>query len=319
MNWGDVLGPSAILPLLAATLRLAVPTVLAAVGETAAERGGVYNLGLEGTMLLGAVTGFVVQDTTGSPTVGAMAGVGAGLAAGVLVAVLTVELQIDQIITGIALTILGGGLSAFIYLDRYGLATEPPQVDGFRRWSIPLLSDLPGVGVVLFRQSPLVYVGLLFVIAVAWTLTKTSFGLALRAAGEHPEAADAAGHSVRRLRWIGLLISGGMTGLGGAVLIDSLGLFREYVTAGRGWVAVAIVILARWNPVGAVAGGVLFGFVDALQLRVQAASGGVETGVPYELFQALPYLVTLGVVVAATIRFGRSGAPAALGHPFVRS
>lgn len=319
MDWSSVVGPAALLPLLAAAVRLAVPTVLAAVGECAAQRSGVYHLGLEGTMLMGAVAAFMAAESSGSPVVGALAGAGAGAAMAVVTAVLVVELHLDQIITGIAVTILGGGLSSFLYFDAYGLASAPPGVDGFQPRVVPVLGHLPGIGMVLFQQTPLVYAGGVLVVALALVLGHTTFGLAVRAAGQAPEALDAAGRSVRGIRWTGLLISGTMTGLGGAVLVDDLGLFREYLTAGRGWVAVAIVILARWNPTGAVAGGLMFGFVDALQLRIQAASGGVETGVPYELFQALPYLATLAVVVAATVRFGRSGEPAALGAPFVRS
>jgi ABC-type uncharacterized transport system permease subunit len=319
MNWAALIGPAALVPLFAAAFRLAIPMILAAVGECAAQRGGVYNLGLEGTMLMGAVAAFLAAERSGSPLLGAFAGTVAGIVTGCLVAMLTVGLRLDQIIVGIAVTILGGGLSSFLYFNAYGFTSSPPSIRGFARWDIPVLGDIPGIGVVLFQQTPLVYASAALAAVVVYVLTRTTFGLAVRAAGQAPEALEASGRSVASVRWAGLVISGGMTGLAGAVLVDGLGLFREYLTAGRGWVAVALVILARWNPLGTVAGGFMFGLADALQLRVQAVSGGVESAVPYEFFQALPYLATLTVVVTATIRLRGSREPAALGQPFVRS
>ena len=316
MNWADVLGPAAILPLLAASVRLAIPIVLAAAGESFCQRTGVINLGLEGIMLGGALCAFWVQFETGSPIAGPIAGVLAGLALGVLVAFLVIELRLDQIIVGIAVVLLVGGFTSFVYLEWFGVTAGPPRISTATPLEIPLLSSLPGVGLVLFRQSIFVYLGLILAVGSWVVLTRTRLGLSARAVGERPDAADAAGVSVRRTRWIGVLVSSGLTGLAGAVLVGQLGLFQNQITAGRGWVAVAIVVLARWNPLGAIAGGLLFGFVDALQLRVQAAGGGVETSVPYEFFQALPYAMTLVVVVLAAVWFRRDAEPKALGVPY---
>lgn len=317
MSWEAVIGPAAILPLLAAGIRLAMPIVLAAVGECFCQRTGVINLGLEGIMLAGALSAFGAEYSTGSPLIGALAGVGAGLVFGAIVAALVVEARIDQIIVGISIVLLASGITSFAYLDVFGVTSSPPRVQGWPLWEVPVLSDLPGVGVVLFRQPPLVYAAVGMTLVVWWLLARTRLGLSARAVGERPDAAEAVGVSPRRVRWIGVLLSSGMTGFAGAVLISSLGLFQDGVTAGRGWVAVAIVVLARWNPLGAIAGGFAFGLVDAFQLRVQATSGGVDAAVPYELFQALPYIMTLAVVVLAAMRFRRDAQPAALGTPYV--
>lgn len=316
MNWADILGPAALLPLLAATLRLAMPIILAAAGECLAERAGVFNLGLEGTMLLGAVSAFLATHHTGQPLVGAAAGATAGVLTAALVGLFVVRAGVDQVITGISVVLLGTGLSAFVYLHVFGITGTPPRVSGTEPLRVPLLADIPGLGPVLFAQSPLVYLSAGIVLVLWWVMRHTSFGLSVRAAGDKPEAADAAGISVHRTRWVGLLVSGGTAGLAGALVVDGLGLFQEGMTGGRGWVALAVVILARWNPLGAVVGGLMFGLVDAVQLRVQAATGGTATAVPYELFQALPYAVTLVLVVAATVWFRRGGEPRALGVPY---
>jgi general nucleoside transport system permease protein len=317
VNWEAVIGPAAILPLLAAGIRLAMPIVLAAVGESFCQRSGVINLGLEGIMLAGALSAFGAEYATGSPIVGALAGIGAGLVFGVLVGLLVIEARIDQIIVGISIVLLAAGITSFAYLDVFGVTSSPPRIGGSSPWPVPVLSDLPGIGVVLFRQSPLVYAAMGLSLGVWWLLERTRVGLSVRAVGDRPDAAEAVGVSPRRTRWIGVLVSSAMTGFAGAVLVGQLRLFQDGVTAGRGWVAVAIVVLARWNPLGAIAGGLAFGLVDALQLRVQAASGGVDATVPYELFQALPYLMTLTVVVLAAVRFRRDAEPAALGTPYV--
>lgn len=317
MNWADVIGPAALLPLLAATLRLAMPITLAAAGECLAQRSGVFNLGLEGIMLLGALAAFLAVDATGQPLVGGAAGAGAGVLTAALVALFVVRSGVDQVITGITVVLLGAGLTSFVYLDVFGVSGTPPRIEGAEPWNVPLLSAVPGVGTVLFRQSPLVYAAVAVVLALWWVMRYTAFGLSVRACGDRPEAADAAGVRVGRVRWTGLLVSGATAGMAGALMVDGLGLFQEGMTGGRGWVALGVVILARWNPLGTVAGGLMFGFVDALRLRVQAASGGTSTDVPYELFQALPYLVTLVFVVVITVWFKRGGEPRVLGTPFL--
>ncbi|TCN54991.1 simple sugar transport system permease protein [Rhodococcus sp. SMB37] len=317
MNWSEVLGVGALVPLLTAALRLAAPIILAAAGACLAERSGLMNLGIEGQMMVGAVAAFITTYYTGQPMIGAVAGAVAGLLTAVLVGYLTITMAIDQIITGISVVILGSGLAAFLYLQVFGITGTPPRIEGTAPLDLPVLSDIPVLGPILFSQSPLVHIALLLVVALWWLLSRTAFGLSVRAAGESPDAADSVGISVARTRWITLLISGAAAGMAGALVVDGLRFFQDGITGGRGWIALGVVILARWNPLGAMAGGFMFGLVDAFQLRVQAASGGQSTSVPYELFQAMPYVVTLLAVVVTTVWFARGNAPKALGVPFV--
>jgi ABC-type uncharacterized transport system permease subunit len=315
MNWADVIGPGALISLLAATIRLAAPIIVAAAGESVCQRTGVFNLGLEGYLLMGAITSFITTVATGSPWLGVLVAIGTGLAMALLVGLLIIGAGVDQIITGITVVLLGTGLSSFLYLRVYGISGNPPQAHGTGTWHVPGLSRIPGVGTVLFQQSPLVYIAVAAALVAWWALRGTAFGLRARAVGDSPLSADEVGVSVRGTRWTGLLVSGATAAFAGAMVVDGVGLFRDGITAGRGWIALALVILARWNPLHATFGGVLFGFVDALQLRVQAASGGVQSAVPYELFSALPYVATL-VVVIATARLRRSQEPRMLGVPF---
>ena len=318
MDWGAVLGAGAIIPLLNAGIRLAVPTGLAAVGETLCQRAGVLNLSLEGMMLSGALGAFLGTHYSGDLWVGVLAGIGSGLILGVLMALFSVNLKTEQVINGIVLVLLAQGATGFIFESLFGVTT-PERFDPMTAWKVPLLGDIPGVGTVLFNQTPLIYLSVGLVIAVWWVLYRTKFGLSVRAAGDRPSATDAAGIDVNRVRWIALLVSAAMAGLGGAVLVvGQLGLFVQNVTAGRGWVAIALVIFGRWSPLRVMGGALLFGLTDALQLRIQAAGGGIESDVPFELFQALPYLVTIIVVVVATAMARDDAQPEALGVPYVK-
>ena len=318
MNWGAVFGAAALIPLLNASIRLAVPTGLAAVGESLCQRAGVLNLSLEGMMLSGAYAAFLATHYSGEPWLGVAAGVGGGMFIGVLMALFSVMLKTEQVINGIALVLLASGLTSFLHVRLFGV-TAPERFDPIEKLEIPLLGAIPGLGSVVFDQSPLVYVAVVLIAGVWWVLHRTRFGLAVRAAGDRPGAADAAGISVDRVRSTAILASGAMAGLGGAVLVvGQLGLFTQNVTAGRGWVAIALVIFGRWSPLRVAAGAFLFGFTDALQLRIQSASGGIESSVPFEFFQALPYLVTIVVVVVATARARTDAQPESLGVPYVK-
>jgi ABC-type uncharacterized transport system permease subunit len=302
--------------LLSSAVAFAMPTALAAVGETVSERAGVLNLGLEGMLLSGALASFLVAYYVGSVALGTLAGVAMGVALGALMAFLSVTLRTEQIINGIAIVLLAQGLTAFTFEKLFG-GEEQPTVAGIPDIDVPLLHDIPGVGPVLFEQNVLFYVSIALALGVWLLLTRTRFGLSVRAVGESPEAADAAAVSVARTRWLALLICGAMAGMGGAVLVlGQLNLFETNVSAGRGWIAVALVIFGRWNPLLVLGGALLFGFTDALQIRVQAVSGGSASSVPTEIFGALPYVVTLIVMVAATVWAGRDAQPAALGAPF---
>ncbi len=269
-------------------------------------------------MLSGALGAFLGAHYGHSLWLGVLTGILGGLVVAVLMGVMVVTFKTDQVITGIVLVILATGGTSLIYQQLFGVTT-PARFDPMTQWKIPLLGDVPGVGTVLFDQSPFFFIAVVVVLGASWTLYRTKFGLAVRAVGDRPAAADAAGLAVDRIRWTAILISGGLAGLGGAVLvIGQLGFFTQNVTAGRGWVAIALVIFGRWSPVRVSLGALLFGLTDALQLRIQSAGGGIESSVPYELFQAMPYLVTLIVVVVATARSRDDAAPEALGVPYMK-
>jgi general nucleoside transport system permease protein len=316
VNWHAIFVGHGLTVLLASTVLLAMPTALAALGETVSERAGVLNLGLEGMMLAGAMGAFLGDYYVHSAVVGALCGVGVGVLVGALMAFLSVYLKTEQVINGIAIVLFVQGITAFVFEKLFGGSAQPtiPDIPNVK---IPGLGSIPGVGPVLFDQNALIYISVVIAVGVWLLLTRTHFGLAVRAVGESPEAADAAAVSVPRIRWLALLICGGLAGLGGTVLvIGNVNLFQANVTGGRGWVAIALVIFGRWNPLLVFGGTFLFGFTDALQVQVRATSGGTTTAVPYELSQALPYLVTLAVLIAATVMARRSAQPSALGIPF---
>jgi ABC-type uncharacterized transport system permease subunit len=316
MDWSEIFGPHALVVLLSSSVAFAMPTALAALGETVAERAGVLNLGVEGMLLSGALSSFLVAYYAHSAALATLAGIAVGVGLGALMAYLSVTLGTEQIINGIAIVLLAQGLTAFTFEKLFG-GEEQPTIHGIPDVNVPLLHDIPGVGPILFEQNVLFYVSVAVAIAVTLVLTRTRFGLEVRAVGESPAAADASAVSVARIRWLALLIGGGMAGMGGAVLVvGQLNLFETNVSAGRGWIAVALVIFGRWNPLFVLGGAFLFGFTDALQIRVQAVSGGIASTVPTEIFAALPYAVTLIVMVGATVWAGRAAQPTALGAPF---
>ena len=315
-----LLTTSFLVGVLAAGVRLAVPILLAALGEIVTERAGVLNLGLEGIMLAGALAGFLATawaehalpaGAAGlAPWLGLSAGALAGFAMGLGMAVLCVSLRTDQVVAGIMLVALGYGATAYIYREAFGSLTA--RIAPMGPALVPGLADLPVVGPVLFAQDPATYLSLAILAGIWFLLFRTSWGLAIRAVGEHPAAADTAGIDVARTRYAAVLIGGALTGLGGAVLtVAQLGIFREDVTAGRGWIAVALVIFARWRPGLALAGALLFGCATALQFRLQALN---LPWLPYEVLLMLPYLLTLLVLLHARTE----SAPAALGAPYIK-
>ena len=253
-----------------ASVLLATPLVWAAAGELVSQRSGVLNVGLEGMMLTGAFFAYVVVWQTGSFTLGALAGAVSGALAATVMAFLSVTLRADQIIVGVGLNILAFGITAF-FINELFPAGEVPVLDRPDPVVIPLLSDIPVIGKALFDQTPLVYLAYL-AIPLAWVfLFRTRFGLGLRATGEMPAAVDTAGVNVELVRWVGTHAAGFSAGLGGAFLsIGELGLFREGMTAGRGFLAFAAVIFGAWRPLGVLAACWIFGAADALQLRLQA-------------------------------------------------
>lgn len=289
----------------AASFRVATPLLLAALGETISERGGVLNLGIEGSMLAGAFAA-AVGAVAGGAWFGALLGVAAGVLAAMVLVIVSVWLRGDQIIAGTAVTLAAIGITGMLTPTLLGRSEAAIGVPALGPVALPLVSKIPVLGPVVFEQSPLTWLAIALVPAAWWLLFRTRFGLELRAAGESPEAALAAGVEVSRVRSWGTLIGGGLAGLAGASLVlAQVGSFTERMTAGRGFIAIAIVVLGRWHPGWVALGALLFGACTALQYLFQAAG----TAVPYQLLLALPYLMALAVL--ATLR-GRSEAPAAL-------
>ncbi len=292
------------------TLAAGTPLVYAALGELVTEKSGVLNLGVEGMMLVGAVVAFIAAAGTSSPWVGVLAGMAAGAALALVFAVVTLTLQANQVASGLALSLFGVGLSAFIGLDYVSVVIEP-----IKAVHLPVLSDLPLVGPLLFGWNPLVYLSILLFVAIQWFLFRTRAGLVLRAVGESPQSAHAIGYPVILIRYLAVLFGGACAGLGGAYLsLVYNPSWVEGMTAGRGWIALALVVFATWKPWRVLAGAYLFGGVTLAQFQAQAL--GVE--IPAQYLSMLPYVATIVVLAiisrdATTIRLN---APASLGRPF---
>lgn len=295
-------------PFLAATVRTAVPLGLAALGELLVGRAGLINVGLEGTILAGAFGALLGASTAAGVGGGFVAAGVAGLLVAMLFALSVIWIRADQIIAGTALTLLSAGATGTLYRALFGSGGAALRIPTSEPFAIPGLSSLPVVGPALFEQPPITY--LVYVIAPAlwWWLMRTHSGLALRAIGERPEAAEAAGIPVDRLRVIAILLGGVLGGLaGGTLVLAQAGTFAEGMSAGRGFIAIAIVVLGRWTPHGVAAGALLFGAASALQYAFQAMGWDV----PYQVFLVAPYLLTLATLAGAV---GRARAPAALGR-----
>jgi len=296
--------------LLVLTLAAGTPLVFAALGELVTEKAGVLNLGVEGMMLVGAVAAFAVAATTKNPWLGVLAGMAAGAMVSQIFAVITLSLMANQVATGLALSLFGVGLSAFIGLDYVSVV-----IDGIQPLAIAGLTDLPVVGRLLFGESPLVYLSLLLFVAIEWFLYRTRAGLVLRAVGENPQAAHAIGYPVVRIRYAAVMFGGACAGLGGAYLsVAYTPLWTEGLTAGRGWIALALVVFATWKPGRVLAGAYLFGGVTLAQFQAQAM--GVE--MPSQVLSMLPYLATVVVlaVISRDATVIRLNAPASLGKAF---
>ncbi len=292
---------------LTAAVRVATPLLLAALGETIAERAGVINLGIEGAMLAGAL-GAALGATAGGPLLGVAAATAAGLCTSLLFAVVAVRFRANQIITGTAVTLAAVGLTGAIYREAYGAEGVGLSLPTLGVLPVPGLSRIPVLGEALFAQSALTYTAYLLVACCWWLLYRTSWGLGLRAAGEAAEHARASGVAVARVRMMAVLIGGALAGLAGASLVlAQVGTFAEKMTAGRGFIAIAIVVLGGWHPVRVALAALFFGAAMALQFLFQS----FLLGVPYQLFLMLPYLLTLLVLAGA---WGRTRAPGDLGR-----
>ena len=288
----------------------ATPLVFAATGELVAEKSGVLNLGVEGMMLLGAVAAFAVALTTGSATLGILAGAAAGAALALVFALLTLTLLANQVASGLALTIFGIGVSALIGRSFVGVPLQRlPQLD------LPGISDLPILGPLLFSHDALVYLSILAIPATIWFLERSRAGLILRAIGENHQAAHALGHAVIKVRYLAVMFGGAMAGLGGAYLsLAYTPMWAENMTAGRGWIALALVVFATWRPGRLLLGAYLFGGITVAQLHIQ----GFGFDIPSQFLSMLPYLATIAVLVAISADGARArlNAPASLGRIF---
>jgi ABC-type uncharacterized transport system permease subunit len=304
-----VMNSAIIISVLATGIRLATPYLLAALGEMFTQRSGVYNLGVEGIMMMGAFAGFFTTLQLGNPLLGIVASLGVGALMGLLMALVSVTFKAEQGISGIGLYMFGWGLSGLLYRLYVGGITS---INGLQQVRIPLLSKIPFLGPILFDQNLLVYIALLLVPLSGFILYKTSWGLNVRAVGTKPEAADTLGVSVVRIRYQCLIVGSMLAGLAGAFLtIGQANMYADNITAGRGFIAIALVYFGRWNPWGILLGSLLFSMADSFQSMVQV----LGINFPYELAVILPYVVT---IIALAISFGRVWAPAALGKPFQR-
>ena len=296
-----------VTPVLAATIRTATPLALAALGELLVERAGMINIGVEGAVLAGAF-GALAGATAGGVAGGYAGAMAGGLLVGALFAFCVVVLRADQIITGMALTLLSVGATGTLYRALYGSGGAALGVPTSGPLPVPGLSSLPVIGTPLFSQPAITYFTYLLAPALAWWLGHTHAGLALRAVGERPEAAEVAGVAVARVRTAAVLVGGLLGGLaGGTLVLAQAGTFVEGMSAGRGFIVLAIVVLGRWRPLGVALGALVFGAASALQFAFQAMGWNA----PYQLFLAAPYLLTLAAMAGA---MGRARAPAALGR-----
>jgi len=288
----------------------ATPLVYAAIGELVVEKSGVLNLGVEGMMLGGAVGGFAIANLTGSALLGVLAGIGSGMLLSLIFAFLTLHLRSSQVATGLALTIFGIGLSALLGQPLIGVAYE-----GIPSLPIPVLRDIPVLGPLLFEHDVLVYGSILLVLAVSLFLRFTRAGLIVRAVGDSPDAAHALGYRVVLVRYLATLFGGACAGLSGSYLSMAYApMWAENLSAGRGWIALALVVFATWQPGRLLFGAYLFGGITILQLHAQA----IGINVPSQLMSMLPYIATIIVLVLISRDRGRirKNAPASIGQAF---
>lgn len=308
----DFFNQPALVAFLAAAFRSAVPVAFAALGAAIAERSGVYNVGLEGSILIGAFGAAAGTLFTGSPYLGALIGCALGTLLGLLQAALTVSLRSNQLVAGIAVNLFCAGLTAFLSRQVFGEKQGAITLPGFTPLPLPGLSSIPVLGPSLFSQDILAYLLVLLTLVAGFVLYRTHAGLALRATGESPQAADSAGVPVQKVRCIAVVISSALAATGGAHLVlAQIHVFAENMGGGRGFLALAIVILGRWHPASVLLAALFFGLCDAAQLSLQFS----HPEVPYQLFLMLPYVAS---IVALVGFMGRARAPEAVGRPYDR-
>jgi len=308
----EIINIAFISGLIGATMRMATPIIFATLGEILAERAGVLNLGIEGIMLMGAMTGFLFTFSSGSIWLGVFAAACVGMLLGLLMALLSVHLGLSQHVSGLGITLFATGLAMFIYRLHFGSPTVPPVIEPFKQVTLPLLSKIPIIGSALFTQYSLTYIAWLLVPAVSILLYKTKIGLKIRTVGENPVVADTVGVNVTLTRTLCLVAGGALMGIGGAFLtLAHQNMFLIDVIGGRGWVAIAMVIFGNWDPVKGTIGALVFGFLDGLQLRLQS----VGMDIPFHIFLMVPYLLTIVALIGVS---RRATVPAGLLKPYRR-
>ncbi|BBD37466.1 ABC transporter permease [Aminobacter sp. Y103A] len=300
-----------IISILASTIRIMTPLLFSAMGELITQRAGIWNMGVEGTMLTGAFAAYLVATLTGSLWLAVLAAILAGAVMGMVIAFMTATLRVDHFIAGLGLNLLAGGLTLY-WFQSYIQGRAQPIFSGFQDVDIPLLSDIPVIGPVLFSQRALTYVALLVVPVVWFLLYRSRYGLELRCLGENPKALDIKGLSVSARQYLAVMLGSAMTGLGGGFLM--LGFSDRFLadfTAGRGWIVIVALIAGNWRPRGVLIAVTAFAFLESLATHLQV----VGAQVPHQLLLALPYLASIGLLMG--LRF-RSGQPARLGIPYAR-
>lgn len=301
-----------IVSYLSAVTRLATPILFAALGLLVNERAGVSNIGAEGMMLSGALAGVLGSYLTGSAWAGLIYGCMAGALMGALFAFLVVYIHADQTVMGAAINILALGITTTVFRVVLGVNTKMPEIKSFGILEIPLLSKIPFIGDIFFKQNILVYFALLLVPAIHYFLFKTEPGLTIRGVGEYPKACDTVGINVYRVRTWAIIFGGFMCGLGGCfVSMGSLSFFAENMISGRGFIALAVIVFGRWKPVGILMAALMFGAGEALQLRLQTAGSGI----PSQFLVMIPYLLT---ILAVCGLIGKKDGPAAIGEDYVK-
>jgi simple sugar transport system permease protein len=286
--------------------------LLAALGEVYSESSGVINIGLEGQMLVGCLAGFLAAYYTRNLWAAAAFSALTGGAIALALAVMTITLRANQVVTGVTINLLCLGLTTFVYRALFGVSLVAPSVPTMQEIAVPVLSQIPVLGPVLFQQKLFVYIALFLAVALHFTLYRTTIGLQVRAVGEQPTASETMGVNVIRTRYLCVVFAGVMAGLAGAILsVGEVGSFTYNMAAGRGFMALAIVIFGRWNPLLVLVASLFFGFADSLQLGLQA----LGLRLPSELFLSVPYLLTIVIV---TVTWTRSRAPAALGVAYAK-
>ena len=311
MDWNTFLTPLFFVQLLAASVSLATPLVLAALGEIFAQRSGVLNLGLEGIMLFSGFIGFSVVFQLNNLWAGMLAAIMIGALMGLLYAFLAISLHSNQCVTGLSLMSLGTGMALYFYRMQFKISLEIPRIPTFPKLPIPGLSKIPFIGPVFFNHSIFTYVMFGLVLIAVLIIYRTSFGLRMNAVGESPQTADTLGVSVSFIRYLCVVIGGALAGLAGAYYsLVELGAYSDSMVNGRGFIAAALVIFGRWDPLWTLGGGLLFGGIDALQNRLQV----LGSPIPSNFLQMTPYVMTIIVLLVGRLR----KPPTALGNPYIR-